>query len=66
MYITTAILCGVIVAQSVIHHIERQDLYDRIQSGTFADYQAGKSPPRARSPTRREILSRKWKGDDNS
>lgn len=32
------ILCGVIVIQSVIHHIERKDLYNRIMCKSITEY----------------------------
>lgn len=31
-------LCGVIVIQSVIHHIERKDLYNRIMCKNITEY----------------------------
>ena len=36
------ILCGVIVLQSIIHHFERKDLYNRIMSKNFTEYKGEK------------------------
>ncbi len=38
----TYILCGVIVLQSIIHHFERKDLYNRIMSKNLAEYKGEK------------------------
>lgn len=40
---TATVLCTVIVIQQIIHHIERQDLYNRIMSKNMAEYK-GETP----------------------
>lgn len=66
MMIVVYILIGVIVFQSILHRIERKDLYNRIMSSDLRDYKAaiGKSekPPISRH---KEVLN-KWrkKGSD--
>ena len=42
---TTIILFVIIIALSVLHYIERRDLYNRIMSYDLTDYQQGHKPP---------------------
>lgn len=58
-------LCGIIVIQQIIHHIERKDLYNRIMSKNLTEYK-GESPGYQVSAHKR-VLNR-WRerkgGDD--
>lgn len=58
-------LCGIIVVQQIIHHIERKDLYNRIMSKNLTEYK-GDSPGYQVSAHKR-VLNR-WRerkgGDD--
>lgn len=55
------ILCGVIILQSIIHHFERKDLYNRIMSKNLTEYK-GKGVPSVKSAHERVI--NKWRGKD--
>ena len=58
-------LCGVIVIQQIIHHRERQDLYNRIMSKNLTEYK-GESPGYQVSAHKRVL--KRWRnskgGDD--
>lgn len=58
----TYILCGVIVLQSIIHHFERKDLYNRIMSKNLAEYK-GKKCISVKSAHDRVI--NRWRGKDS-
>jgi DNA-binding GntR family transcriptional regulator len=51
-------LCGIIVIQQIIHHLERKDLYNRIMSKSLTEYK-GDSPGYYVS-AHRQVLKR-WK-----
>ena len=51
-------LCGVIVVQNIMHHMERKDLYNRIMSKNLTEYK-GDSPGYSISAHKR-VLSR-WR-----
>lgn len=55
------VLCGIIVIQSISHHFERKDLYNRIMSKNLTEYK-GKEPLSIESAHRR-VLNR-WRGKD--
>lgn len=58
-------LCGVIVIQQIIHHRERQDLYNRIMCKTLTEYK-GESPGYQVSAHKRVLIRwRNSKGGDN-
>ena len=57
-------LCGVIVIQQIIHHIERQDLYNRIMSKNLTEYK-GETPGYQVSAHKRTLSRwRNTKGGD--
>lgn len=58
---TVYILCGVIVFQSVIHHFERKDLYNRIMSKNLTEYK-GKKCISAKSAHDRVL--KRWRGKE--
>ena len=53
------ILCGIIILQYLVHHIERKDLYNRIMAGSLGEYKSGKVPS-LRSAHDKVI--RRWRG----
>ena len=55
------ILCGVIILQSIIHHFERKDLYNRIMSKNLTEYK-GEKCPSIQSAHDRTI--KRWRGKD--
>lgn len=55
------LLCGIIIVQSVFHHFERKDLYNRIMSKNLTEYK-GKQAVSVKS-AHRQVLNR-WKGLD--
>lgn len=57
----TYILCGTIILQSIIHHFERKDLYNRIMSKNLAEFK-GEKCHSAKSAHDR-VLNR-WRGKD--
>lgn len=60
-YILCGILCSIIILQSIIHHFERKDLYNRIMSRNLTEYK-GESVLSVKSAHDR-VLSR-WRGKD--
>lgn len=54
------ILGGIIIAQAVIYHIERRDLYNRIMSRDIGEYRSGEFKQRPRE-TRHEKVMRLWR-----
>ncbi|MDD6564936.1 MAG: hypothetical protein PUF08_07630 [Clostridiales bacterium] len=55
------ILCLIIVLQSIIHHIERKDLYNRIMSKNLTEYK-GEKCHSMQSAHDRSI--KRWRGLD--
>ena len=56
-----AVQCFVIILQSIIHHFERKDLYNRIMSRNLADYKSEKLT--SVTPAHRRVLDR-WRRKD--
>ena len=55
------ILCVVIVIQTVIHFIERRDMYNRLMSKSYTEYkQSDKKPPK-HIPSAHERTLQKWR-----
>ena len=52
------ILGAVVIAQLIIHHIERKDLYDRIMSKNLTEYKG--DSPGYRLSAHRRVLNR-WR-----
>jgi len=60
------LLLGFIVFQSVIHHYERKDLYNRIMSKTLTEY---KGEPGRRFRSAHERVMERWRktgGEDKT
>ena len=57
------ILIAVIIIQSVIHFIERRDMYNRLMSKSLTEYkQCDKAPPpKKHIPSAHEQTLRKWR-----
>lgn len=53
-----AILCGVIILQSILHHCERKDLYDRIMCRNLAEYKGN----RRSAQSAHDRVVKKWRG----
>lgn len=53
------ILCAVIVLQTVLHRLERRDLYNRIMSRSYAEYD--RRTPRSGKTAHERILE-EWRG----
>lgn len=58
------VLCGVIVLQSVMHHFERKDLYNRLMSKSLSEYKGGKVQS-VQSAHDRAIKKWRGKGGEN-
>ena len=55
------ILLAVIITQSIIHFIERRDMYNRLMSKSLSEYkQSDKKPPK-HIPSAHELTLRKWR-----
>ena len=54
------ILCGIIVAQEILHRIERRDLYNRIMSNSLREYKQKETAPVAPTSAHRRVLN-KWR-----
>lgn len=61
------ILITVIVIQSVIHFIERRDMYNRLMSKDLTEYKQSGSPPPKHVPSAHDRTLAKWrsKAGDN-
>ncbi len=55
------VLCGIIVLQSIIHALERRDLYSRIMSRTLTEYKGEKCHS---AKSAHDRILRKWRGKD--
>ena len=54
-------LVGVIILQSIIHRIERKDLYNRIMSKDYAEYKGSKC---SYTPSAHDRVLKRWRGKD--
>lgn len=55
------ILLAVIITQSIIHFIERRDMYNRLMSKSLSEYkQSDKKPPK-HIPSAHELTLKKWR-----
>lgn len=52
------ILCGIIAFEKILHHIERQDLYNRIMSKSLSEYKS--TPYKSRGQAHKRVLAR-WR-----
>ena len=59
--IVSLILCAVIVIQSILHFIERRDMYNRLMSKDYADYNRPKTPLQPHIPSAHSQVIRRWK-----
>lgn len=55
------VLIGVIIFQSIIHRLERKDLYNRIMSKDYAEY---KGKQCSYTPSAHDRVLRRWRGKD--
>lgn len=55
------ILVAVIIIQSIIHFIERRDLYNRLMSKSLSDYKQGGMPPKTHIPSAHDRVLKKWR-----
>jgi hypothetical protein len=53
------ILCGIIILQYIVHHVERRDLYNRIMSKTLNEY---KSDTVHSVKSAHERMIKRWRG----
>ena len=65
--ILNIILIAVIAIQTLLHYIERRDMYNRLMSKNLAEYNNMNMPPPKHIPSAHELTLRKWRntaGDD--
>ena len=55
------ILLAVIITQSIIHFIERRDMYNRLMSKSLSEYKQGDKKPPKHIPSAHELTLRKWR-----
>ena len=56
------ILFTVVIIQSIIHFIERRDMYNRLMSKSLSEYKQGdKNPPKKHIPSAHELTLKKWR-----
>ena len=55
------ILTAVIIIQTVLHYIERRDMYNRLMSNSLTEYRQGKKTPPKHIPSAHELTLRKWR-----
>lgn len=56
------LLCVIIFLQSLVHRLERKDLYNRIMSKNLAEYKGGKC--RAAKSAHDRVI-RRWRGRED-
>lgn len=62
--IEAIILCGVIVAQQILHYIERKELCDRLMSRDVTEYRAKAREKPVSVSKRHEQIMRRWREPD--
>ena len=55
------ILCAVIVLLSVMHHVERRDMYNRLMSKSLTEYKQGGTPPPKHIPSAHDRVLNRWR-----
>lgn len=55
------ILCAVIIIQSIIHFIERRDMYNRLMSKSLSEYKHSDKLPPKHIPSAHELTLKKWR-----
>ena len=55
------ILIAVIVLQSVIYHVERRDMLNRIMSKSLTEYKTSGSPPPKHIPSAHDRILKNWR-----
>lgn len=55
------ILFAVIITQSIIHFIERRDMYNRLMSKSLSEYKQGDKTPPKHIPSAHELTLKKWR-----
>ena len=55
------ILIVVIILQSIIHFLERRDMYNRLMSKDLTEYKQGGAPPPRRIPSAHDRTLQKWR-----
>lgn len=61
------ILIAIIVLQSLLHYCERRDLYNRLMSKDFTEYNQTQKPPPKHIPSAHDRILKRWRnkaGDD--
>ena len=60
------VLCGIIVAQQIVHYAERRDLYDRLMSRDVNEYKHARArdKPPAGTVSRHEQIMKRWREPD--
>ena len=61
--IVEILLCSVIVLQSVLHYIERQNLQDRIMSRNLNEYKQ-RDEPMQKHQSAHDRVMQKWRGSE--
>ena len=61
--IVEIILIGVILAQQILHYIERRELQDRIMSRSLQEYKRSDDKPTSAKSAHERVL-KKWRGSD--
>lgn len=61
--ITEIILVVVILAQQILHYIERSKLQDRIMSRSLQEYKQSDGKPASAKSAHERVL-KKWRGSD--
>ena len=55
------ILIAVIVLQTVIHHVERRDMYNRLMSKSLSEYKQSGTPPPKHTPSAHDRVLKNWR-----
>lgn len=60
------VLCGIIVAQQIVHYAERRDLYDRLMSRDVNEYKHARArdKPKNGITSRHEQIMKRWREPD--
>ena len=55
------ILIAVIIIQALLHFIERRDMYNRLMSRDYTEYNQGKVPPPKHIPSAHTQTLKRWR-----
>lgn len=61
MMILNIILTAIILAQAIIHYVERRDMLNRLMSKSLSEYKQGTTKPPQAVPSAHSRVLNKWR-----